>query len=92
MKLMFRDEGRAEGRYEGPAEGIGIGRREKRNFILNSLISGYRSGSIKLEFAAQLAGMSKEEFMEKIRRMLIFLQARMRCNRISMKFVNGDFE
>ena len=50
---------------ESKEEGISIGRQEERDFILNSLIAGYQSGAIKLNFAAQLAGMSEEEFLEK---------------------------
>ena len=49
---------------ESKAEGIGSGHQEERDFILNSLISGYQSGAIKLNFAAQLAGLS-EEFLKK---------------------------
>ena len=54
-----------ESKEEGREEGIGIGRQEERDFILNSLIAGYQSGAIKLNFAAQLASMSEEEFLEK---------------------------
>ena len=54
-----------ESKEEGREEGIGIGRQEERDFILNSLIAGYQSGAIKLGFAAQLTGMSEEEFLEK---------------------------
>ena len=50
---------------ESKEEGISIGRQEERDFILNSLIAGYQSGAIKLNFAAQLAGMSEEEFLKK---------------------------
>ena len=50
---------------ESKEEGISIGRQEERDFILNSLIAGYQSGAIKLNFAAQLASMSEEEFLEK---------------------------
>ena len=59
--------GREQGIGIGREEGRGIGRQEERDFILNSLITGYQSGAIKLEFAAQLAGMSVEEFLEKTR-------------------------
>ena len=43
------------------------GREEERNFIFKSLVSGCQSGSIKIDFAAQLAGMSVEEFLEKMK-------------------------
>ena len=52
---LFKEEGRAEGR------------EEERNFIFKSLVSGCQSGSIKIDFAAQLAGMSVEEFLEKMK-------------------------
>ena len=66
-----REEGIRIGREEGirisREEGIRIGRQQERDFFLNSLISGYQPEAIKLEFAAQLAGMSEEEFLEKTR-------------------------
>ena len=70
-----KEEGRKEGirigREEGirisREEGIRIGRQQERDLFLNNLISGYQPGAIKLEFAAQLAGMSEEEFLEKTR-------------------------
>ena len=52
---MFKEEGREEGR------------EEERKSIMNSLISGYRSGAIGLDFAAQLAGMTQDQFHEKTR-------------------------
>ena len=39
------------------------GYEEERRSIMKSLISGYRSGAIKLVFAAQLAGMTQEVFL-----------------------------
>ena len=60
---LFKEEGGIEGREEGRAEG----REEARNFIFKSLVSGCQSGSIKIDFAAQLAGMSVEEFLEKMK-------------------------
>ena len=42
------------------------GREEERKSIMKSLIAGYRSGAIELEFAAKLAGMSQNEFLEKV--------------------------
>ena len=48
---LFKEEGREEGR------------EEERKSIMKSLISGYKSGVIELSFAAQLAGMSKEDFL-----------------------------
>ena len=62
-RIEGREEGRAEGREEGRIEG----REEERNFIFKSLVSGCQSGSIKIDFAAQLAGMSVEEFLEKMK-------------------------
>ena len=56
---LFKEEGREEGRAEG--------REEERNFIFKSLVSGCQSGSIKIDFAAQLAGMNVEEFLEKMK-------------------------
>ena len=64
---LFKEEGREEGRIEGREEGRAEGREEERNFIFKSLVSGCQSGSIKIDFAAQLAGMSVEEFLEKMK-------------------------
>ena len=64
---LFKEEGREEGRIEGREEDRAEGREEERNFIFKSLVSGCQSGSIKIDFAAQLAGMSVEEFLEKMK-------------------------
>ncbi len=55
------ETGIAKGRAEGRAEGIAEGRAEGRNDTLIELV---QSGKITIEDAAEMTGMSVEEFQD----------------------------
>ena len=60
---LFREEGREEGRMEGREEG----REEGRVEILTNIFNSQKNGIITLEQAAAIAGMTVDEFQEKMR-------------------------
>lgn len=65
---MFREEGREEGYNEGRADGYNSGRADGREEgQLQSLISLAEKRYITIEQAAEEAGMTVEEFLEKMK-------------------------
>ena len=62
LRMFEREEGREEGREEAREEG----RIEEHLMVINDLVFGYRTGAVKLDFAAKLARMSEEEFLAKV--------------------------
>ncbi len=61
---MFREEGREEGYKEGLKEGLKEGRLDRLLQFLGSLVE---KGYITIEQAAEEAGMTVEEFLEKMK-------------------------
>ena len=61
---LFKEEGRVEGRIEGRIEGREEGREEGQ---IMTLVGLARKKYITIEQAAEEAGMSVEEFLEKMK-------------------------
>lgn len=69
VKAVLREEAIEEGRAEGRAEGRTEGREEARTEMIGSLSPMVRNGRLTLQEAAQIVGISEDEFRESMEKL-----------------------